>query len=317
MVTVKQLIKISALTGMLASCGSSEGVTDCVTTLQGTSACAETVGEDGSATVTTNATGSVSVDVVSFTYDDNGTADDADDTMVIVGADFDGNNTYSRDAGRDRNGFIAFRSDFQSQAQNYYATYGETPSGEIRVLVSATAENADEGDYIASFERLAASNVPAQGNANYEGSYAGAATVLGRGGGVALTEGDLVLYVEFDENSRVSGYISNRQITEVIAPEGGVAPAITDVQSTIILDEATLNDSNIWLGGTVATVDAAGDVTGEGTYVGVVGGPNGSEIGGYLEITEEVTINGEDGQIHEFGVYTGQCVDGTDLTCEP
>lgn len=305
---------------LLTACGSTGAVTDCVTTLFGVSFCETDIGTGDTNVSTSSNAGQVSADIVSFEYDDNGTPDnDLDDTIVITGADFDGLNGYSRDVPNDRGGMIAFQSDFQIQGVRYYAVVGESDSGALLVGLSATPDYIQEGDYYAAFSRNGTSGAPNVGNATYIGTYAGAATRVD-GGGLILTEGLLSLEVEFGENGRVKGEVDNLSVTAVIDFDDVVIDDV-EISESIVLNESTLDNGELYLGGTVTSFvsnESGGfDSTGNGTYVGAIGGyadgsttTNASETAGYLEFTATATIGEDSVSLHEFGVFVGSCING-------
>lgn len=256
---------------------------------------------------------SFAADFTEATYNTNG-AGDADDTITFVGGDFDGQNSYIRDSANDRgdsgsgNRFLAFTNEFNSQNIIYFAAYGASDSGDIIVVLNATGNYASEGDYFAGYERLTSSAIPTSGNANYAGDYAGA-IVNTETSGITLSEGTFTMSVEFDENLRAIGEIQIDDTT--LDVESGLIPE--EIAKTIVLNESTLDPTTGALSdGTTTAFDSAGEEIGDGTYVGAVGGNNGSEIGGAIEVTY--------GDNREFGIFVGECVVGAptdDLTCDP
>jgi len=267
------------------------------------STCTDIISGTGGCTEISATTGSIAFDFVEATYNDNGTADPTDDTMTFVGGDFDGPNDYIRDPANDRAGMLAFRNRFDDQFTTYLGLYGTTQSGEMVVYLNATGDYADTGDYIAAFNRIGTTTLPATGNANYEGNYAGA-IVNKDGGGIILTEGVLSMSAEFNENMRVDGAIL---ITSSTNLDTGFDPEIPD---TLVLNESTMDGTGVLQGGTVTAYDADGEDIGTGTYIGAIGGPNGSEVAGAVD------VNVGDGR--QFGVFTGSCVQPTpEFICDP
>ena len=257
-----------------------------------------------------NAIASFAADFTKATYNTNDTPQTTDDTITFVGGDFDGQNNYERDPGNDRSGggndFLAFTNQFNGQNITYYAAYGKSTSGDIIVVLNATGDYATEGDYFAGYERLTSSAIPTAGNANYTGDYAGAIVNTDQSG-ITLSEGTMTMSVEFDENSRAIGLITITDTTVI----SGDAPEDTAV--SIVLNESTMDGrTGKLMDGTVTAFDGSGEEIGDGTYVGVVGGNNGSEIGGAIEVTY--------GDNREFGIFVGECVPTTptnNLTCDP
>lgn len=295
--------------GVLTACGSATPTCPEDNRVFGVPVCGEEVATSQGVQVSSNA-GSIAEDFTAIQYNDNGTPNDtSDDTMRFVGGDFDGDNDYVRDPGFDRGGMLAFINEFQEQEQLYYATYGQTTSEAITVYLAATPDNFTEGDYLAGFVRSSSSNIPSEGNANYAGTYTGVATNQ-EGGGAALVEGEAIIFVEFSENGRTKGRIENRSVVGI---SSSIGVAQTELERDIILNEGTLNSNNITESGTTTTFDGSGTSVGTGTWVAAVGGPNGSEIGGYLETTRQI---GEIGT-REFGIFVADCVPGTELTCNP
>lgn len=269
------------------------------------------------ATTTTQGTqvtsrgGSIATDITGVSYSDNGTpADFTDDKLTVAGADFDGAGTYSRFTALDRGGMQAFLADFTSGPYTYYAVRGATPSGDITVFQVTTPDNFAEGDHIAGFERASAGNQsPTSGNATYTGRYAGTSTNQD-GAGNIFTQGDVTIFVEFGEGNKVTGSVTNRTTTVWTS---NLATQAAAIQPTIILNEGTINANEIYTDGTTTIFDSTGTSIGDGTHVGAIGGPNGSEVGGYVEVTEKIG----DVTLHEFGVYTAGCIPGANLTCSP
>ncbi|GLQ34095.1 hypothetical protein GCM10007939_03780 [Amylibacter marinus] len=296
------LLGVSASLLLLGCSGSDEQ--SCGPVSGGLNGCSTVGTGDGNDSLTSEEN-SFAFDFTSASFNDQGTVDDSDDILTLVGGDFDGNNAYVRDPGNDRGNLLAFTNDFQEQGVIYYATYGESTSGALVGYLNATGDYVGSGDYIAAYSRNGGSNMPATGNANFTGGYAGA-IVNTEGGGVALVEGDATLQVEFGENQKVTGLIENRSVTQADALYGFV-PTLAD---TLVLNESNMTTGGIFTEGTVTAYDAGGTVLGDGDYKGAVGGPNASEAVGAVD----VTINDE----QELGIFVADCVAGNpSLICDP
>lgn len=302
-----------SLLAVLSACG---GLSDseCVSAILGQDSCTVVQIDDpvDSSTQVTANSATLAQDFVSVQYNTNGTATTDDDTMTFTGGDFDNGNAYVRVPALDRGGMIGFTSSFQSQQVVYFATSGSSVSGDISVQSNITPNYLNDGDFIINVTRDGGNTAPSGGNATYTGRYAGSATVQGAGGSF-FSEGDLVLFVEFQENGRVQGSIENRVLTGPGSTSADYANS-----TTITLNESTLDSNGVFLGGTSRVDSTDGSSTNsEGTYTGIIGGPNGSEVGGIVETTDTLTVGTEEVEIREFGIFTGQCINGTGLTCSP
>lgn len=261
----------------LTGCGSSSKDLDCVANpLVGRDCTPEVVIDEESGVVTVQADdrGSVAFDVSSINLDDNNTPDDAtDDFVTITGGDFDAEGKYVRAPSLDRGGLEAYKADFNEQETFYSAIRATTPSGLMSVSMVGTGNYRDYGDYYAGYTRGPTSNLPTTGNANYVGKYAGMIT-YGGSGGVGLTTGDVKLLVEFQDNFRTKGSITNRRVVGGSAPAGRDTNQLAlDGAGNIVAVESTapLNQETFQRIVTSETLTTTQQVGADGTLVTVVG----------------------------------------------
>ena len=264
---------------------------------------------------------------------------DANDTLTITGGDFDGAGEYVRTPAADIGDYKAFTAVFDEQRVSYTAFYGKTPSGKMEVKMVGTGDYVGSGDFFAGFERDNTVTLPVNGNSNFTGQYAGIFTYINESG-IATTAGDVFLEVEFQDNFRAKGGITNRRVISGDAPiqarvaERDAAGDLVYVNGEVSVVEVpftdlpsiTFSEANYSADGTfngvASNLNNVGRALETGTYSAAMGGPDGSEAAGYFKVTSTLldvrgssTVNGAIGT-QEIGVFTGLCVQGNpELIC--
>lgn len=229
-----------------------------------------------------------------------------DGTITVADAAFDGDNTFTRTPAYDRSGMFAYTN--AAGQRNYYALVAGSASGElIATLVGAEGYN-DSGDLFAGFERLAVSERPTQGFADYTGSYAGNLTYIGTGG-LTHTTGDALIEVDF-LNSSVEGQITNRKAQTINGSfQVPTLPVNTDGTQDLLpiqINRSTLTANGVFSGGTVTTF-GGGQVVEEGTYAGVIGGPGATETTGWIDLSGTELEADSNLSTREVGIFTATC----------
>ena len=170
----------------------------------------------------------------------------------------------------------------------YYAVVLTSAPGGTGALVGAVATNryVEFGYGGAYASRPTGSGLPPTRPATYQytGSYNGIRVIrqneaVGATNGIQLTTGDAEVNIDlqdFDLTGAIRGQIINRQLFDLngnpIGNLGRVELVITD------LDPATLQTT----GGTTINVNSDSTAAQTGTWTGLVSGPNGEEVAGFL-----------------------------------
>ncbi|MBI1218845.1 MAG: hypothetical protein GC186_09885 [Rhodobacteraceae bacterium] len=188
----------------------------------------------------------------------------------------------------------------------YRAIYAVSPSGKTQVGIVRTGDfiNYGFGGYV--YQRNGGVTLPASGQANYSGNYAGLIDFDGQGG-LEYTTGTMAMAIDFTAFNTsqtgtgvnaVSGTVSNRQIYDingnVVTPS--VLAALSTQQQVTITALPTLVFT-VQPSVMTANGEIAGDVTSSlpgkngptayetGTYYAVLAGTNASEVAGIIVVT--------------------------------
>ena len=238
-------------------------------------------------------------------YDDKGTADPSDDTLIINNLPFDNSDAqggeYTRTAALP-NGFDRYESPLNGTPgeRQYFAVFRRSAFAQAAAV--ATGDYIDFGFGGATAQQVGAAGVPAARPATYtfSGEYAGLRITTDAGGAddVEFVTGDAELYVDildFDINGAVEGIIDNRQL---YASDGTFLGTLGDYLSLATADvdftNATINSSEAFgLEGTEQLTN--------GNWQGVFAGPNGEEIAGIVVLEGSESTATSSDRVRETG----------------
>lgn len=189
--------------------------------------------------------------------------------------------SYNRNAALDVAGYLAYDIQETSAQRRFVALVKQADRG--TVMASAVADGGQFNRYFGGgyYSRIDAFSVPTSGLATYIGSYAGVITLDGGNGAPQTTSGDVILNADFT-NSLVNGGISNRTAS------GGT------VLDDIAMVSTDIDATGEFLGNVEFT-----DLTQIGSYGGIFGGTDASDVAGVLVINP---ISGEDA-VWEHGAF--------------
>lgn len=130
--------------------------------------------------------------------------------------------------------------------------------------------------------------LPAGDEYVYRGIYA-STRKFSRGGGIELVSGNVELLLDvldLDPDGNIQGLITgdvfNRQRVTALGP-GGPSTRTGGALPNISLQTVSFNRvTGVWEAGDVLTNSPEGNVRDQGAHSGIIGGPNGEELGGYL-----------------------------------
>ncbi|MEO1680280.1 MAG: hypothetical protein AAFU80_19215 [Pseudomonadota bacterium] len=228
-------------------------------------------------------------DVSSVSLDDQGTADQSDDTLTVVGVALDGSPTeavYTRQPVLDQPGYEAYSTQDDRLDRIFVAVSATSEDGSVRS--TAVADGGQFNRYFRGvfYERLTPltrpSETDAEGLVSYAGTYAGLTNLEAQENDVRIplqpgddpstaptqprqTTGDVFLNVDFSSN-QVNGSISNRQFSD-----GEDLPDLA-------LINAELDAEGQFTG--TPEFDGRPDLGGQGTYGGIIGGTDASSTAG-------------------------------------
>mmetsp|Transcript_23503 Transcript_23503/g.41444 ORF Transcript_23503/g.41444 Transcript_23503/m.41444 type:complete len:299 (-) Transcript_23503:166-1062(-) len=241
----------------------------------------------------------------SLVYDDNGTADPNDDTLVVNNLPFDNSDAtgggYTR-AGALARGFDRYESpDLGTAAERqYFAVFRRSDHAQVAAVGT--------GDYVgfgfggATAQRLGAGAVPTARPSTYtfNGDYAAVRITTQSGGSrdVEYVTGDAELYVDildFDTNGAVEGIVDNRQLYD---SSGNLLGSMTDFLS---LATASVDFTNATINSSTAVNIGGGTQLGTGNWEGIFAGPNGEEIAGIVVIEGTEGSGAGSDQVRETG----------------
>lgn len=239
----------------------------------------------------------------------------ADDTFTVDNLAFDGENVYQRGtAVGTMGGYAVYEGDEITRDSltgaiigqfDYRAIYGvstntvvvngETvPMSQFAIVRTGSYIPYGFGGFL--YERNGTVTIPTSGQALYTGDYAGMRVFTNRGG-LEYTRADIEIAIDFNDfnaGNGVRGQLTNRQAFDI---DGNVIPLGTgddDLQLPTVVFEVgpgVMTDSGEISAGVVSTIfnpdTGALDVYEEGTYFGILGGPNANEIVGIIAMESE------------------------------
>ncbi len=174
--------------------------------------------------------------------------------------------SYNRNAALDLNGYLAYDIQETSAQRRFVALVKQADRG--TVMASVAADGGQFNRYFGGgyYSRVDAFSIPTSGLATYIGSYAGVITLSDGAGGPQRTRGDVTLNADFT-NGLVNGGISNRTAS------GGT-----------VLDDIVMVSSDIDATGEFLGDVEFKDLTQIGSYGGIFGGTDASDVAGVLVI---------------------------------
>lgn len=125
-------------------------------------------------------------------------------------------------------------------------------------------------------------NLPADGEYQYVGVY-GATRTFDERSGIELVTGDVTLYLDvndFDPSGSIQGDIIGTVTNRV-----RVTPGLTgggDLPDITLVEVSFDTETGVWKDGGAVTFRPNGDQRDIGTHDGLIGGPQGQELGGYV-----------------------------------
>lgn len=238
-------------------------------------------------------------------YQDNGTADPTDDTLVINNLPFDNSDVaggaYTRE-GALPNGFDRYESPLLGNPgeRKYFAVFRRTAFAQVAAV--GTGDYIDKGFGGLTAQRIGAGAVPAARPATYTftGDYAAVRVTTLDGGedDVEFVTGDATLYVDvldFDVNGAVEGIVDNRELFD---SAGNSLGTLNDFLS---LATAEIDFANASINSSTASNLEGGNELGTGEWQGIFAGPNGEQIAGIVVIEGDVTSAEPNDTVRETG----------------
>lgn len=215
------------------------------------------------------------------------TYDETDNQLVINNLPFDGPaGVYTQVAGTGASAVDGLtRGVYESQQTattgvlKYYAMF--VRSDYLEATAAAGRDWGDFGYAGANINRESFA-LPASGEYVYRGIYGGTRTFSDRGG-IELVTGNVVLLLDVDDLDPAGG-IQGAIVGDItdrvrVTPSTGTGGALPDISLKLV----SFNTENgTWEEGAVETYTPDGDVRDEGLHEGILAGPNGEELGGYL-----------------------------------
>ncbi|WP_370401007.1 hypothetical protein [Sulfitobacter sp. JB4-11] len=234
--------------------------------------------------------------------------DSATDTLRLNNLPFDDdNNVYARIPGSAlAGGFGAYESLQDGPGEvEYFAVFRRSDSGLTQVASANTTQYSDFGYGGAGAQRIAG-GVPVLPNDGaiyvFTGNYAAVRTTTNTAGrdtpnfvtGTAQVTAD---FGDFDVTGAINGRISNR----ILYDENGVSLGALD--TVIVLEDTTIDRATGIIDEAEAfeIENATGDEARRGDWSGVVAGPGGTEVSGYIIVQDGSGTS--DGEVREVGGF--------------
>jgi hypothetical protein len=233
----------------------------------------------------------------------------ADDTFSVDNLAFDGANTYARgDQIASLAGYAVY--DGRERVRDsetgalidqfvYRAIYGvsrrsvtvdgvRVPRTQFAIVRTGSYIDYGFGGFV--YERNGSVEIPVTGQALYTGSYAGMRVFQNRGG-LEFTRADIEIaidYRDFNDGNGVRGQITNRQVFDINGNRITTGTADGQLQVpdvTFVVGPGVMTDDGEISAGVISTTlndTGALETYEEGTYYGILGGPNANEIVGVI-----------------------------------
>ena len=220
-------------------------------------------------------------------FDNNGTeGDTSDDTLVINNLPFDGPDGRYDLFENLPNGTQVYRSrqtPTTGQLQ-HYAVFIKTDF--LEATSAASGDWIQFGNAGANINRDSFALPGSTGEYVYTGTYAATRTFSDRSG-IEIVYGDVQLLLDeldFDPSGEVQGDIVGTVFNRQRAGAAGAA-GLGDLPNVVLAEVSFDTENGIWKEGTASTFFSDGTQRASGFHEGMIGGPEGQEIGGYSIIT--------------------------------
>lgn len=241
--------------------------------------------------------------------------DEANDELVINNLPFDGPaGRYDAVAGTSVTGPTGLRSGIYESRQT--ATTGQIKHYAVFIQGDYMDATAAAGRDWANFGNAGANvnrdafSLPASNEYVYVGVYAATRTYDERGG-LELINGDIRLLLDIDDfdpdfpgdglQGDIVGTVTNRTREEAIP---GTTPMVGDLPNISLFEVSFNTQTGVWEEGQVATYLDNGDIRDTGFHEGLIAGPDGEEMGGYVVMEGVADIQTVTFEIVEWQVVT-------------
>ncbi|MEM9851193.1 MAG: hypothetical protein AAF761_04260 [Pseudomonadota bacterium] len=209
--------------------------------------------------------------------------DATNNTLIVESIPFDDDafeGRYTRTPALDRGTYEAYTS--TNGDDTYVAYYDTSTSGSVYSAVLATGDYLDHGFAGATYGREGNVTLPSSTQrVTYSGNYVGLRTTQGNAPGVDTIQGTANLEADFSDNT-VRGSITGRTVVAGgTTNQGGTGE--TSAGTDIVLANGALDRTDGTFTGAANETD--GGLGGTGTYEGIVGAGDASEIAGVMIIT--------------------------------
>ncbi|SLN21721.1 hypothetical protein [Pseudooctadecabacter jejudonensis] len=139
----------------------------------------------------------------------------------------------------------------------------------------------------------------------YRGTYAATRTFSERSG-IEIVYGDVEILLDeldFDPSGDLQGDIVGTVFNRERAGDAG-ARGLGDLPNIVLAEVSFDTETGTWSDGTASTFLPDGNVRSQGVHEGLIGGPNGEEIGGYSIITGTADIQTVQYQVVRYQIVT-------------
>jgi len=123
----------------------------------------------------------------------------------------------------------------------------------------------------------------------YRGNYAATRTFSERSG-IEIVSGDVQLLLDildFDPFGELQGDITGSVFNR---DRFGIGPQLGELPPIVLAEISFNTETGVWEGGSATTFDFEGDPRSTGIHEGMIAGPDGEEMGGYVIITGTADI---------------------------
>lgn len=139
----------------------------------------------------------------------------------------------------------------------------------------------------------------------YRGTYAATRTFSERSG-IEIVYGDVELLLDeldFDPSGELQGDIIGTVFNRERAGAAGAA-GLGDLPNIVLAEVSFDTEDGTWADGQATTFLNDGNIRSSGTHEGLIGGPNGEEIGGYSIITGTADVQTVRYQVVRYRIVT-------------
>jgi hypothetical protein len=249
----------------------------------------------------------------SVVYDDNGTPNDpTDDDLIINNLPFDGPaGRYDAVAGTQTVSPTGLTTGIYESRQT--ATTGQIKHYAVFLQGDYTDATSAAGRDWGNFGNAGANinrsdfNLPSSNEYVYVGVYAGTRTYAERSG-LELITGDVRLLLDIDDfdvnfpGDGLQGDIIGSVTNRIRQPTGDTM--VGDLPNITLFEVSFDTETGVWEDGRVETYNSKGDVRDQGLHEGLIAGPNGEEMGGYLVMEGVTDIQTVTYEIVEWEIVT-------------